>query len=463
MRESRPDSVPMPSGVVAEANLLIEHWTDIPELANFAIKNTHVIPEETGFSPGFELPELDHQVREFLAPAKARWIGIGEYAGRRLTLLDLANNPATHTTKTFASLLIVARAIKFTRRHSRGVFLVSPTSGNKGTALRDAVLRAYDAGLATPETLRVAVIAPHCSNEKLRSSRLSSDRNLRRLNPLLLHVSQASENVKDLVRLLAKQHAGDIFRRTGLLPWFSLDLDNYLLADAARALFEHDVSEAHARRTHAHAVSSAFGLIGYHEGRRWLEANRSADVGDRPSSLLVQHLATPDMILYLLQRSFDRDAIPAYEPHSGHWRQYESPHFPRLTDAIDEVIDRTFYTHRPATAARMTELIDRHGGSGVVVSRRECEDHYQLIRTLMGSTGRDFPSNSTHLREWSLVMALTGTFHALDRGLLPETSEVVVHGSGWYSETDFSVPDTQEARVLAEDDPVGSILEAISG
>lgn len=448
---------------VTEANVLIDHWSLLPEVVDMVAEDQEPRLEAAGFSPGFALPVLDDQLREFLAPARARWLELGQYAGRELRLLDLATNPATHTTKTFASLVIVARAVEFTRRTGHGVYIVSPTSANKGTALRDAVLRAYDAGLATPETLRVAVIAPHSCVGKLRASRLTDDPELARLNPLLINTGKADEEVKALAGAFAERHAQDVLDRTGMFPWFSLDLRNYLIADTARAFFENDVSPAHAGRAHAHAVSSAFGLLGYHEGRRLLESTGRADLSDRPASLLVQHLATPDMVLHLLHGSFDRAGLPAYAERDGLWHQNSSPHFPEVADTLDEAIEPTFYTHRPTTSPRMDALIERHGGSGVVVSRRECLDRYGVVRDLVAATGRGLPADPADLREWSLLMALTGTLNALDRGLLPDVSEVVVHGSGWYAASEYAAPTAAQVTAVDPADQLGSVLKAVAG
>jgi hypothetical protein len=83
-----------------------------------------------------------------------------------------------------------------------------------------------------------------------------------------------------------------------------------------------------------------------------------------------------------------------------------------------------------------------------------------LIRELVAGTGRDLPEDPGELREWSLVMALTGTLNALDRNLLPHVSEVVVHGSGWYATQDFTVPGADEAVMVH--DPK-DVLRTVAG
>jgi hypothetical protein len=424
-------------------NLLVDHQELLPRAIAECVEHPDPVTDDPArFSPGFALPELTDAVREFYSPATARWTPLGEYAGRRLTMLDLAGNPATHTTKTYPSLLIVARAVEYIRRTGEPVMILSPTSANKGTALRDAVLRALDAGLATPDQLRVAIIAPRSCRDKLRSSRLSTDPRLRALNPLLLYTGAQPETVKTIAREFVATHATELKSRHGLNVWFSLELANYLVADTARAFFEQTVDPtdlAERPRLHAHAVSSAFGLLGYHRGRAVLENAGLANVTSRPASLLVQHMATADMVLSLRHDSFDRENLPAYrrDPATGLYEQTADPHFAATTYDPDEVLDPTFYTRRPATSPAMNDLIARFGGDGIVVSLHECLQRYPAIRDRLAGHDRPLPSDFRTVREWSLVMALTGVYNAIDRGLVEPDTDIVVHGSGWYSASDF--------------------------
>jgi hypothetical protein len=425
----------------AARNLILDYYDRLPEVIRHYGESTAPVEDLDAFSPGFELPELDDAVREYFAVARAALHPLGEYAGSRLLLLDLMRNPGTNTTKTLASLLIVARAVQYTRRTGTGVLIFSPTSANKGTALRDAVARALAAGLATPEQLRVVTLAPAGCREKLRSNALSTEPELRALNPVLLYDGAQPEEVKALGRRFATEHGAALAGRSGCRLWFSLELRNYVIADAARAFLEQDVSPARADRTHAHAVSSAFGLLGYSLGRELLEQQGAANPADRGGYLLVQHLGTPDMVLSLL----DRPAVPRYtlDERTGLYRQEESPHFPLTTFDPDEVLDPTFYTRAPVTSAPMNELIERFGGAGIVVSLRECLDRYPVLRQWFEGLPADFRT----LREWSLVMAGTGVLNALDRGLIKDGGEVVVHGSGSYTTADYR-PIEPEATIV---------------
>ncbi len=421
-------------------NLVLDFYESLPEVVARCVADPSPVLGPVGFTPGFAVPELDDAVREYFSVATARWQPLPEYRGHRVTLLDLTTNPGTHTTKTYASLLIVARAVEHIRRTGRPVVIFSPTSGNKGVALRDAVLRALDAGLATPEQLRIVTLAPATGRHKLRTTRLSTDPRLRELNPQLLYTGDDPEAVKALARETVREHAARLHRTRGTDLWFSLDLGNYMIADVARALFEQQadpVDAATRPRLHAHAVSSAFGLIGYHAGRSLLEARGEAAVLSRPASLLVQHLAAPDMVLSLRFGSPDLAHLPRYrrDPSSGLYRQNgDDPHFPAVTYDPAEVLDPTFYTHRPPTSAAMNDLIHQFGGDGIVVSLAECIQRYPQLRAWLGAGGAQLPADLRRLYEWSTVMAFTGVMNAVDRGLVEPDRDIVVHGTGSYAE-----------------------------
>ncbi|MEV2279128.1 DUF6002 family protein [Nocardiopsis sp. NPDC049922] len=433
-------TVPNTTEPDASANLLLDFYDRVRATIPAIVPRVDpVLNDDAKFSPGFHLPEPDDDVQRFFSVATAQWHRLADYGEHRLHLMDLTGNPGTGTTKTFASLLMVARAVEYIRRHGEGITIFSPTSANKGTALRDAVLGAIEAGLVEPEQLRVVILAPHTCLPKLRASRLSEDPELRALNPLLLYTGQRAENVKTIGREFVDRHAVAPRRRLGTRLWYSLELGNYLVADTARAFFEHQVAPGiGAGRIHAHAVSSAFGLLGYHQGRAALEREGLATPNTRPASLLVQHLGAPDMVLNLTHGNFDSANIPAYELKEGLYHQTTDARFPQVTADPDEILDPTFYTRRPPTSPTMNDLIRRFGGDGIVVSRAECQDRYTELRDLLAHTGCSLPADPGELREWSLVMALTGTLNAIDRGLIDTSREdVVVHGSGVYTSTGY--------------------------
>jgi hypothetical protein len=410
-------------------NLILDYYDRLPEVIARCVDDPAPVKDPTAFSPGFLLPELDDQVREFFDCAQAAWWHLADHEGGRLMMLDLTRNPGTRTTKTIASLLIVARAVEYIRRTGESVLIFSPTSANKGTALRDAVQRAYSSGLVTPDQLRVAILAPSGCRDKLRGD-LPTD-----VNPVFIYPGDQPENVKALGRQFATDYAASL----GMNLWFSLELRNYLIADAARAFFEHEVdpTSQDRPRVHAHAVSSAFGLLGYNLGRDILEETGATRPADRPSFLLVQHLGTPDMVLSLRHGDFDRAHMPVYQREGWLWTQASDPRFPAVTYDPGEVLDPTFYTHQPATSPAMNGLIARFGGDGIVVSLHECLQRYPQAAQWLSGTDHPLPADPRALREWSIVMALTGVGNALERGLLPTGHDIVVHGTGMYARTEY--------------------------
>ena len=437
--------------------------TDYYDVIASAVRRCGAVPGDApgtpGFAPGFDLPELTPEVREFYAAATVSWSPLGHYGGHDLTMLDLTANPGTRTTKTFASMVIVARAVEHIRRTGERLCIVTPTSGNKGVALRDSVARAYAAGLVTPEQLSIVVLAPAATRHKFRHDALADDPATRAVNPLLRYTGADPEGVKALGRAFVDEYAATAYDKHGVTLWYTLDLRNYLVADAARAAFEADVSPAAGSRWHAHAVSSAFGLLGYNLGRDVLEAAGDADPADRPGFLLVQHLGTPDMVLSLRHGSFERDHCPAYtlDESRGVWTQDADLRFPAVTDDPAEVLDPTFYTHRPVTSPAMNALVRRHGGDGIVVSRRECVRRYPVARQWLAAAGLTLPEDPARLREWSILMALTGVCNAVDRGLVPAGYEIVVHGTGSYCD-DFRIAEA-DAEVSTLADVVAAVLD----
>ncbi|SFP43105.1 hypothetical protein SAMN05421810_102563 [Amycolatopsis arida] len=388
------------------------------------------------FEPAFELPEPTPELAEYFAAANLRFAELGTAGRTRLTLLDLMGNPATRTVKTLASLVIVARAVRHIRTTGERVLILTPSSANKATALRDAVLRARAHGLVRHDELRIVTVVPDVARPKLWSSALDDDPT----SPMCVLDPANPEHVKTVAVEAMTGCAEDLYAHWGIRLWHTLDLANYQCADTVRAFAEHAELPAApgTTRVHAHAVSSAFGLLGHHYGTTLLPPS------EPPRYLLVQHLATPDMVcgLYGIEPPEYR-----FDPVSGLFHQDSEPHYPAVTYDPAEKLESTFYTRKPVTSPAMNELIRTYGGGGVVVSLRECLDRYGQIATLLANAGVDLPADPRSLREWSLVLAMTGVLNAIDRGLL-DADEVVVHGSGSYSAADYTpIPERSLRRV----------------
>lgn len=363
-----------------------------------------------------------------------------------LHVLDLMRNPGTRTAQTMASLLMVARAADHIRRTGEGVLLLTPTSGNKGTALRDAVARAYASGLAYPELLRIVTVVPPPSRGKLRSCPLDGNAQLRRANPVVLADVDGPAGVEPLSGHVAATEADRVLDRSGFRLWHTPDLDNYRVADATRAFVEAallPITGDSPPRLHLSAVSSASGLLGYHLGHQVLSAGLPgwASPAWHPGFFLVQQLATADMVTSLLGAG-----PPVYERSADQvWRQRRMPEFPPETDDPHEVIDPTFCTKEPPTRASVNAIVGRHGGGGVVVARRECAQRLPRVRAMAAEAGIAIDVDPDRIGEWSLVKALTGALVARERGLVDARVDVVVHASGHYG--DESVPPMRDDHI----------------
>lgn len=391
-----------------------------------------------GFDPGCQLPPRSEALERLFAVSRMTLRPLGRYRGRLLSLLDLMGNPRTRTTKTFASLVIVARLVRHILATGEPGMIATPTSGNKGTALRDAVLRAIESGLVDAGRLQIVTVVPPAARSKLWSSPLDRSPELCARNPVVTYAGAERADVKGLTQAAVEACSGPLRDEAGVNLWYTMSLDNYRAGDVVRAAFERDVlPPGPGGRLHVHAVSSAFGLLGHSLGYTLLATSWS---GAPPPAryFLVQHLETPDMVLSLHFGSTSRDNLPPYRQDavSGLYRQDQDPRFPATTFAIDECLDHTFYTKRPATSVDMNELIRRDGGGGIVVSLHECLQRYAEIGRLLSEAVVDLPADPRRLREWSLVMALTGIMNAIDRDLV-EDDDILVHGSGSYSEDDF--------------------------
>ena len=151
-----------------------------------------------------------------------------------------------------------------------------------------------------------------------------------------------------------------------------------------------------------------------------------------------------------------------YDEAAGVWRQDSTAEFPAVTDHPQEVIDATFYTKEPATRTQLNEIVAR------VRRRRDRRlparvpgQRFAHVRELAGAAGIAIAADPALIREWSLVKALTGVLISRERGLLAADTDVVVHGSGYYS--DELLPALREehlTRVTTVDDLARAVLAA---
>lgn len=430
-----------------------------PALRGLSAQIAHKDPPGGLFHPSFDLPPLDEGLAALIAPTRLRWRDLSPRHGAHVAVLDCASDPATGTTKSVASYLIVLRAVAHIRATGERVWLVTPSSANKATALRAAVLRALDLKLATPAQLGIVSVVPSASLGKLRGGRLSDDGMLASRNPVFLWPGEPKQAVKDVAEAVVRQRSDAVFERAGIRLWYTLDLRNYRMADVTRALFMADRGgfASASEVTHVHAVSSGYGLLGYAWGHELLERHGFKQPTAR--FFLVQHLATPDLVQYLRTGRFE--AIPpgafAYNAALGEWQQDTIPELPYRTWSLSETLDATFYTAKPSTAPELLGHMKQHGGGGIVVSLRECYQRYGAIRAWLGEAGLALPEDPRDLREHALLMAMTGVAHGLERGLLPAEPSILVHNSGSYG-----VDDLRPLSAAALRSPVRPSPEALA-
>jgi hypothetical protein len=171
------------------------------------------------------------------------------------------------------------------------------------------------------------------------------------------------------------------------------------------------------------------------------------------------------MVLDLYHDTFERNKRPEYgfDAESGLYRQDRDPHFPQLTHSVDEVLDPTFYTRAPVTSSEMKQRIRGDGGGGIVVSLYECLQRYAHIRALLNQSAVTLPSDPRELREWSLVMAMTGVLNAIDRHVIPADTNVVVHASGSYGIQDYTpIPATDLTEIRDSDELADQVTTAVA-
>jgi hypothetical protein len=445
-------------------NSLARYYEKLQEVAARFDDESLPIPVGT-FRPRFALPALSSEIVEYLSASDISFAELGEYRGVSLHIMNLMGNPETQTTKTFASLLMVLRAVSHIQRTGERVLLVTPSSANKATALRNAVQRAIQAGLVTDSQLRIAVVVPKGAVLKLRLSPLDADADSRRRNPVVVFDGVESSGVKDISREAVECLLANVETPLGFQIWYTLDVNNYLLADSVRAFAEADAYGSQgASRVHAHAVSSAYGLLGHNLGWNHLSEISKSGV-PRPEYLLVQQLATPDMVLGISSSKGRKSEIPnyAYNEDRSRFEQDSDVHFPAYTTTLDDEIDPTFYTHNPPTLPRMIKVLGEHGGDGIVVSSDECRDRYADIAGYLTKACISLPADRGAIRENSLVMGFTGALNAIERDIV-RPSELLLHGSGHYTRTDFDRFPVENARRVQNSAQVANVLrEAISG
>ena len=103
-----------PRSISAGESVLTRYYPGIRR-AQAHLQQQGATQKLAGWEPDRQLPELSDELARLFEPGVMEWHELGEYKGCRLRFLNLMLDPTTHTTKTFASLLMVARAIAHIR------------------------------------------------------------------------------------------------------------------------------------------------------------------------------------------------------------------------------------------------------------------------------------------------------------------------------------------------------------
>jgi hypothetical protein len=442
------------------SNSLVRYYQQL--LAGAKKIEAKQVVSNSWFEPGWQLPELGPELHEFFSASAISAGDLGEYRGRSLRFLNLTENPGTHTTKTFGSSVIVARAVRHTELTGEPVLLVTPSAANKAVALRDAVARAYRTGLSGPDRLRVVTVVPASSLPKLWASDLDAEPRLRATNPMGCYSGTEREFVKKMTTAAVAELSAADRLLDGFRIWYTLNPVNYMVADLVRALFEYECFPPAGPRWHTHAVSSAYGFLGHDLGRQLATEDGAGLVGS-PSYLLVQHLETPDLVSAVTGLDVETTVRDRYRPSDNGLLVRPADADPRLPEycySPTERLERTFYTRKPPTTDAVRELVRASGGDGIVVSLPECFDRYPFVRKLLRHADFDrLPEDPRWLREWAMVMSVVGCLNAIDRDVIPEDVDVVIHGSGAYSEGEFQQIDRGRLIGVDSADEVRALIQ----
>lgn len=413
-----------------------------------------------------ELPEITEKYVELFEHSSISRSDILVYKDYSIELLNLMSDPTTNTTKTFPTLLTVAKLINHIKKTGETVIILTPSSGNKATAFRAAVEKAIEKKLVAAEKLRTITLIPRESVSKFRASKLYNDKKLNKLNPVFIYSGDESDDVKKIAQEFYKKNYQSLKEKKVFL-FYSLHIDNYRVADTLRAFFDYESSfdrgNNFTNSWHVHSVSSAFGLIGYNLGCQVLCEQKLLSEQDLPGYFMVQHLATPDMIIYLNQNNFDYDNFPEYkyDNNTGLFTQSALPYFPYYTYDKNELLDSTFYTHKPSTSVTMNDLIMKYGGGGIIVSLAECINRYPILVKLLRDININIPKDIRKIREWSLVMAYTGILNAIDRGLIPCGKNLIIHASGFYTDENVQYLSNHNLISIQRDNAIDKIEHEI--
>lgn len=334
---------------------------------------------------------------------------LAEYRGVEIDLVDESSLMCTSTFKAPLAAVAVADALK--KKRSR---FVTVSAGNTAEAM---------AAYAVPHGLECFLFVTGVSHYKLDS---------RFLNHPLVHLFEL-----DVPEQQLKQIGAEFSRRMEipLLP----APEHQLTANKLRALY---LADEYARGRPCYdwtvqAISGGFGPIGFYQGMEELVVNDRWPADEIPSLLGVQQQGNCPLV-----------------------HQQSMPDSPRMP-----IIEPTLYATRPSGAAQLRRIMTHYGGDCVAVSNRSYADREQELLEVLRKhglpCGRSRFTPGMPLIERSGLLAVLGTLEAIERGIIPPGSRILVCFTGGCA-PDLHDPVEPEFR-LAAGEPVELFWNAVTG
>ena len=304
---------------------------------------------------------------------------VATYRGVQIDLLDESSLMHTSTFKAPLAAVAVADALK-----SRGRQFVTVSAGNTAEAM---------AAYATPHGLECFLFVTARSHYKL-------DR--RFLDHPLVHLFEL-----DVPETEVKQLGAEFSRRSGLVKLPTPE--HQLAATKIRALF---LAQEYRRGRRwydwtVQSLSGGYGPVGFYNAVEELAVRGEWPLDAVPALLGVQQEGNCPL-------------VAGDGPSDG------SAHVP--------LVEPTLYATRPACAGELRRIVRRYDGKFVAVSNRCYLDEEAKLLELSQEhglhCGRSLFSPGQPPVERSGLLALEGTLEAVDRGVIPPRSRVLVCFTG---------------------------------
>ena len=357
--------------------------------------------------------ELGGTIEEFAAVSIAEQVrildSVIEYRDVGIDLLDESSMMRTATFKAPLAAVAVAQALRDRRRR-----FVTVSAGNTAEAM---------AAYAVPHGMECFLFVTGISHYKLDSHFL---------NHPCVHLFEL-----DVPEQQLKQIGAEFGRQMqlGMLP----APEHQLNANKLRALYLAEEYER-GRRWYdwtVQSISGGFGPIGFYKGMEELVVNGRWPADEIPSFLGVQQEGNCPL----------------------------TPNGAATGSAGVPLIEPTLYATRPSGAAELRRMTRHYGGGFVKVGNRSYFDREKQLLDMLAAhglaVGRSLFTPEQPLVERSGLLALLGALEAVDQGMIPRGSRVLVCFTGGCS-PDLREPVQPEFK-LAAGEPVDWFWKAVAG